>query len=66
MFVPGTGSSYECRFAFPANTFTITATNNGSGMFTCALPPEDQLRPIVQASRGEGRGSEVLAGGEGE
>ena len=35
-------------------TFTSTATNS-DGVFMCESPSEEQLRPIVQASRGKMR-----------
>ena len=35
-------------------TFSRSATNSG-GVFMCESPSEEQLRPIVQANRGERR-----------
>ena len=35
-------------------TFSRSATNNG-GVFVCESPSKEQLRPIVQANRGERR-----------
>lgn len=57
MFVSDSGGSYECRYKFSNESiFSVSATNNGSGVFTCASPSEDQLLPIVRANRGKGRG----------
>ena len=53
-FVPLGGSSYECQYRFDEMTFSRSATNNG-GVFMCESPSEEQLRPIVQANRGERR-----------
>ena len=36
---------------FGEMTFSRSATNNGS-VFMCESPSEEQLRPVVQASRG--------------
>ena len=53
-FLPLGGNSYECRYKFDEMTFSRSATNNGS-VFMCESPSEEQLRPIVQANRGERR-----------
>ena len=53
-FVPLGGNSYECQYKFDEMTFSRSATNNGS-VFMCESPSEEQLRPIVQANRGERR-----------
>ena len=53
-FVPLGGNSYECMYKFDEITLSRSAANNGS-VFMCESPSEDQLRPIVQANRGERR-----------